>query len=74
MTDLLVQEGVRDLLRHITPKQKEVLELRYGLKDGAKRTLEEIASHYGITRERVRQIEKAALTKLRRAFERQAKQ
>ena len=49
----------------LTPREREVIELRFGLKDGQPRTLDEVAKAYGITRERIRQIEARGLVKLR---------
>jgi RNA polymerase primary sigma factor len=61
-----VKERVAELLRCLAPRDREVLELRFGLRDGQPRTLEEIAKVYGITRERIRQIETNCLQKLRK--------
>lgn len=65
ITQVLRQERVNELLEKMNPREKEVLSLRYGLKDGTTHTLNDIAKGFGITRERVRQIENAALCKLR---------
>ncbi|MGQ9699925.1 MAG: sigma-70 family RNA polymerase sigma factor [Candidatus Bipolaricaulaceae bacterium] len=57
-----------DLLRalgELEPREREILELRYGLRDGHPRTLKEVATHFDITRERVRQLELKALEKLK---------
>ncbi|MBN3038855.1 MAG: sigma-70 family RNA polymerase sigma factor [Candidatus Omnitrophica bacterium] len=61
----LRQERVGELLEKMSKREKEVLSLRYGLKDGTTHTLNDIAKTFGITRERVRQIENAAMNKLR---------
>lgn len=61
-----LQERVREVLRSLPPREREVIELRFGLCDGQQRTLDEVARHFGITRERIRQIEARALIKLRR--------
>src|SRR5262249_29384592 len=61
----LLRERIGEVLRSLTPREREVIELRFGLKDGQPRTLEEVARAYGITRERIRQIEARALLKLR---------
>lgn len=61
----LLRERMADVLRSLTPREREVLELRFGLKDGQPRTLDEVAKVYGITRERIRQIEARGLLKLR---------
>lgn len=63
---LLLQERVREVLRSLPPREREVIELRYGLRDGKCRTLDIVARQFGITRERIRQIEARALLKLRR--------
>jgi RNA polymerase primary sigma factor len=61
----LLRERISEVLRSLTPREREVIELRFGLKDGQPRTLEEVARAYGITRERIRQIEARGLLKLR---------
>jgi RNA polymerase primary sigma factor len=61
----LLKERVADVLRSLTPREREVIELRFGLRDGHPRTLDEVAKVYGITRERIRQIEARGLLKLR---------
>jgi RNA polymerase primary sigma factor len=61
----LLREQMRDLLDSLSPRERGVLELRFGLKDGQGRTLEEVGRIFGVTRERVRQIEAKALRKLR---------
>lgn len=59
-------EEIEKVLTTLRPREKDVLELRFGLKDGNKRTLEEIGQLFGVSRERVRQIETRALNKLRK--------
>ena len=49
----------------LTPREKKVLELRFGIVDGRTRTLEEVGKEFNVTRERIRQIEAKALRKLR---------
>lgn len=61
-----IRETVRSALDGLTPRERKVLVLRYGLDGGPSRTLEEIGKALGVTRERVRQIENKALHKLRR--------
>ena len=61
----LLREQMRDLLDSLSPRERGVLELRFGLGDGQARTLEEVGRIFGVTRERVRQIEAKALRKLR---------
>jgi RNA polymerase primary sigma factor len=65
LMQFLREERVSELLKMMPEREQDVLSLRFGLKDGANRTLEEIAGHLNITRERVRQIEESALKKLR---------
>jgi RNA polymerase primary sigma factor len=60
-----LRERLDQMLRWLPPRYREVIELRFGLKDGRTWSLEEIAGQLGVTRERVRQIEAAALDKLR---------
>jgi RNA polymerase primary sigma factor len=61
----LLKERIAEVLRSLTPREREVIELRFGLRDGQPRTLDEVARTYGITRERIRQIEARGLLKLR---------
>jgi RNA polymerase primary sigma factor len=61
----LLRERMAEVLRSLAPREREVIELRFGLKDGHPRTLDEVAKVYGITRERIRQIEARGLLKLR---------
>ena len=62
---LLLKEQLNDVLRTLTPREAKVLALRFGLEDGHPHTLEEVGSEFGVTRERIRQIEAKALRKLR---------
>ena len=61
----LLKEQLRGALGILNDREREVLELRFGLKDGKEHTLEEVGQHFGVTRERIRQIEAKALRKLR---------
>ena len=62
---LLLREQLGEVLSSLTPRERRVLELRFGLDDGRARTLEEVGQAFGVTRERIRQIEAKALRKLR---------
>ncbi len=62
---LLLKEQLNDVLKTLTPREAKVLALRFGLEDGHPHTLEEVGSEFGVTRERIRQIEAKALRKLR---------
>ncbi len=62
---LLLKEQLEDVLSTLTPREMRVLRLRFGLDDGRARTLEEVGQSFGVTRERIRQIEAKALRKLR---------
>ena len=61
----LLREQLCEVLRTLTPREEQVLKLRFGLEDGRTRTLEEVGQQFNITRERIRQIEAKALRKLR---------
>ena len=62
---MLLKEQLEDVLDTLTPREEKVLRLRFGLDDGRARTLEEVGQSFGVTRERIRQIEAKALRKLR---------
>ena len=64
-TKELLKEQIDRLLDELTPKEKRILQLRFGLKDGHARTLDEVGQEFSVTRERIRQIEAKALRKLR---------
>ncbi len=61
----LLQETIEEVLAELTPRQNQILRMRFGLGDGEPHTLEEIASKFGLSRERIRQLEKEALRRLR---------
>nr|WP_324393870.1 RNA polymerase sigma factor RpoD [Aggregatilinea sp.] len=61
----LLKEQIRGALSVLNAREREVLEMRFGLTDGQEHTLEEVGRHFGVTRERIRQIEAKALRKLR---------
>ena len=60
----LLQQKILDTLDTLSSREKEVMELRLGLKDGRVRTLEEVGQHFGVTRERIRQIEAKSLRRM----------
>ena len=61
----LLKEQIDGVLSSLTPRERRVLQLRFGLEDGRSRTLEEVGKEFQVTRERIRQIEAKALRKLR---------
>ncbi len=61
----LLREQLEEVLMKLPERERKIIQLRYGLKDGRYRTLEEVGMEFGITRERIRQIEAVALRKLR---------
>jgi RNA polymerase primary sigma factor len=65
-TRIMLDEAVREALGHLAPREQDVVRLRFGLDDGKVRTLEEVGKAFGVTRERIRQIEAKTLAKLRR--------
>ena len=60
-----LQETLRQVLNTLKPRERDILKLRFGIDDGRARTLEEVGEVYGLTRERIRQIEKKAIKKMR---------
>jgi len=65
-TEKLLKEQVSEVLLTLTPREQKVLKLRFGLDDGRSRTLEEVASEFSVSHERIRQIEGKAIYKIRR--------
>ena len=61
----LLREQLEEVLKTLTPREEEVLRMRFGLRDGKPHTLEEVGKEFDVTRERIRQIESKALRKLR---------
>jgi len=61
----LLQDQIREVLADLSDKEQRILEMRYGLKDGVQHTLEEVGAEFGVTRERIRQIEAKVHEKLR---------
>lgn len=64
-SERILGEQVRDILDDLSPKERKILEMRHGLLDGIYHTLEEVGKEFGVTRERIRQIEAKALEKIR---------
>ncbi len=64
-SERILAEQVRDILDDLSPKERKILEMRHGLLDGIYHTLEEVGKEFGVTRERIRQIEAKALEKIR---------
>ncbi len=60
----LLSEHVKNIIQELTPREKKILEMRFGLVDGVAHTLEEVGQEFGVTRERIRQIETKALEKI----------
>ena len=61
----LLKERLKEILIDLTPREQKILAMRFGLDDGVTHTLEEVGSEFGVTRERIRQIEAKALEKIR---------
>ena len=60
----LLKDHVREIIRELSPREQKILEMRFGLEDGVSHTLEEVGQEFGVTRERIRQIEAKALEKI----------
>src|SRR5436305_7216304 len=63
--NMLLRREIEDALNKLTPREREVIRMRFGLEDGTPRTLEEVGRSFNVTRERIRQIEAKAHKKLR---------
>jgi len=74
LSNFLMQERIRHLLDKMSKREKKILSLRFGLKDGVPHTLRDTAKHFNITRERVRQIEAAAMKKMKMLMIQQEKE
>lgn len=74
LSNFLTQERIKGLLEKMSKREQKILSLRFGLKDGVPHTLRDTAKHFGITRERVRQIESAAMRKMREFMLQQEKE
>ena len=61
----LIKENIHEMLQYLSPRERKIIEMRFGLKDGIGHTLEEVGNEFGVTRERIRQIEAKVLHKLR---------
>ena len=74
LSNFLMHERVKGLLDKMSKRERRILSLRFGLKDGIPHTLRDTAKYFGITRERVRQIESAAMKKIREMMVQQEKE
>jgi RNA polymerase primary sigma factor len=74
LSNFLMSERIKGLLDKMSKRERKILSLRFGLKDGVPHTLRDTAKHFGITRERVRQIEGAAMKKIREMMIQQEKE
>jgi len=60
----LLRDHVKEIIRELSPREQKILEMRFGLNDGVAHTLEEVGQEFGVTRERIRQIEAKSLEKI----------
>jgi len=74
LSNFLTSERIKGLLERMSTREKKILTLRFGLKDGVAHTLRDTAKNFGITRERVRQIESAAMKKMKEFIDVQEKE
>ena len=61
----IIKENIHGMLQYLSPRERKIIEMRFGLKDGIGHTLEEVGVEFGVTRERIRQIEAKVLQKMR---------
>jgi RNA polymerase primary sigma factor len=69
LEDKTVTSMLQDMVKNLDPREATILRIRFGLDGGSEKTLEEVGEKFGVTRERVRQIQNIALRKLRRMIE-----
>ncbi len=62
---VLIKENIHEMLQYLSPRERKIIEMRFGLKDGVGHTLEEVGQEFNVTRERIRQIEAKVLQKLK---------
>ena len=74
LSNFFMKERIKELLGRMSKREQKILSLRFGLKDGVTYTLRDTAKHFGITRERVRQIEAAAMRKMKKLLVQQEKE
>jgi RNA polymerase primary sigma factor len=60
-----LREYVQEVLKDLDPREQKILKMRFGLEDGVTHTLEEVGKEFGVTRERIRQIEAKALERIK---------
>lgn len=65
----LLRDHVKSIVQELTPREQKILEMRFGLHDGVSHTLEEVGQEFGVTRERIRQIEAKALERIQQHFD-----
>lgn len=65
-TQQLLKDKIKEFLNELAPREQKILKMRFGLEDGRTHTLEEVGQEFGVTRERIRQIEAKALAKLKK--------
>ncbi|MBD3157004.1 RNA polymerase sigma factor RpoD [Candidatus Peregrinibacteria bacterium] len=61
----IIKENIHEMLQYLSPRERKIIEMRFGLKDGVGHTLEEVGHEFNVTRERIRQIEAKVLQKLK---------
>ena len=67
-SERILSEQVKEILSDLSPKERKILEMRHGLMDGVYHTLEEVGREFGVTRERIRQIEAKALERIKEHY------